>query len=61
METGPETRELSFNTKVLIFGLVSPMIFAILKSSQRRCSVIFRHVSPQSVSGFGWFSTNITL
>ena len=21
----------------------------------------FRHVSPQSVSGFGWFSTNITL
>ena len=23
--------------------------------------MIFRHVSPQSVSGFGWFSTNITL
>ena len=23
--------------------------------------MIFRHVSPQSVSGLGWFSTNITL
>ena len=44
METGPETIELSFNTKVLIFGLVSPMIFAIIlqvfsKSGQSRADV----------------------
>lgn len=38
-------------------------VFSLSKGpfSHERCSVKFRHVSPQSVSGFGGFSTNITL